>query len=268
MSPDDVFGDEMNEPHDLDDAAAESLLAGTARAADPELADLLGDVRVAFTSTPPAVGEELAALIGRPAPVVRPFGTWTRLRSSRMAKIAAGVAAAVAATGGLAVAGALPAPVRHAIHHIGVGHDNPQHGHHEPRAVDNDTSTTMVREGTTSTTIDDRGQDRGDDRGGEVESEHANDDHGHGGPTPTTIEDRGDNGGPGTVDEGHVGSDDVGPKGGDTPTTVGTPPTTVDNRGSDGTDGGDHSGPGGGDARDGGDTSGSSGSDSGTGGGD
>ena len=62
MNGGDVYPGEMNDPHDLDDATAEALLSGATHSAPSQLADFVGDVRVAYTSTP-AASAEIAALI-------------------------------------------------------------------------------------------------------------------------------------------------------------------------------------------------------------
>ena len=125
MSADDVYPYEMNESHDFDDTEAEILLSGAGQDVDPRLADLLGDLRVAYTSTPLAAAAELSALMGRtlqPAPVPSRLSRWLeRARSSMLARIGAATAAVLAATGGLAVAHALPAPVQDAVSHLGIG---------------------------------------------------------------------------------------------------------------------------------------------------
>jgi hypothetical protein len=122
MSPDGVHRNEMDGSHDFDDAAAEALIRGAGADIDRRVAETLGEMRAAYVSTPPAVGATLAALIGAAPPVaphvVRRF---ERVRSSMLAKVGAAAAAVVAATGGLAVAGALPAPVQDAVSHLGVG---------------------------------------------------------------------------------------------------------------------------------------------------
>jgi hypothetical protein len=115
MSGDDVYGSEMNEPYELDDAAAEATISGRGHAGDPALADLLGDVRVAFTSQSLSMNEQLASFIGSDAPTPVPSRRFSRMRSLIAAKIAVASAAVVVATGGLAVANALPAPVQHAV---------------------------------------------------------------------------------------------------------------------------------------------------------
>jgi len=142
MSAGDVYPNEMNEPHDFDDAAAEALLAGQ-RGVSPQLADFVGDVRVAYTSTP-AVGAEIAALMGARPPVPAPSSATRRserMRSTMLAKIGAATAVVVAATGGLAAAHALPAPVQEAVSHLGIG--TPLHsGSETPLVEDSSTSTT------------------------------------------------------------------------------------------------------------------------------
>ena len=60
------------------------------------------------------------------------------MRSSIITKLGAATAAAFAATGGLAVAGALPAPVQNAVSHIGVG--KPTH-HARTTTVEDDETT-------------------------------------------------------------------------------------------------------------------------------
>ncbi len=132
MSDDGVYPREMNAPHDFDDAAAEALVSGHGHGVDSGLADLVGDMRVAYTS-PPALGAELSALIGvglSPAPTSPSSRRFERMRSSVIARVGVATATLVAATGGLAVAHALPAPVQDAASHLGIGapaHHNDQH---------------------------------------------------------------------------------------------------------------------------------------------
>jgi len=127
MSPDGVHRNEMDGPHDFDDAAAEALIRGAGADIDRRVAETLFEMRAAYVSTPPAVGGTLAALIGAGPPVApRAAGKFERARSSLLAKVGVAAAAVVAATGGLAVAGALPAPVQDAVSHLGVG--SPAHG--------------------------------------------------------------------------------------------------------------------------------------------
>jgi hypothetical protein len=112
----------MDGPYDFDDAAAEALLRGAGHDVDAGLASLLGDLRLAYTSCQPIVSADLAPFIGsstaRAAAVTSP--SLGRVRSA-VAKIGVAAAAVVAATGGLAVAGAVPAPLRDALSHIGIG---------------------------------------------------------------------------------------------------------------------------------------------------
>jgi hypothetical protein len=125
MSKGAVYRNEMNAPDDFDDAVTEALLAGHGHEHDPGLADVLADLRVAYTQSAPAVGALLSAFLARSAPAVPappPRHSWfERLRSSMVAKIGAATTAAVAATGGLAVANALPAPLQDTMSHLGIG---------------------------------------------------------------------------------------------------------------------------------------------------
>jgi hypothetical protein len=129
MSDDDVHRSEMHAPDEFDDATAERFLAGGGRGIDPRLADALHDMRVAYSS-PPAVGAELSALMSPPAAASNQPASarrFARMRSSIIAKIGVAAAAMVAATGGLAAANALPAPVQDAVSHLGIAsgpHDN------------------------------------------------------------------------------------------------------------------------------------------------
>lgn len=153
MSGDDVHPDEMNgEPPDLDDAASEELLRGAGAEVDPAIAQVIADMRTAFTSKPPVVGAELAALMAGSSAVNSSAARrkFERLRSSMIAKIAAGAAAAMAATGGLAVAGALPAPVQHVFSAIGIGSDSP---HHTDPPILVDSSTETKHDDETGTTL-------------------------------------------------------------------------------------------------------------------
>jgi hypothetical protein len=131
----------MDRVHDFDDAAAEALIAGAGADVDPQLAETIGDMRAVYSSFPPGVGSALAAWIGVSAPAV-PFAArrFARMRSSMVAKVGAAMAAVVAATGGLAAAGALPAPMQDAVSHIGVGrpaHDSRDKHNGKTKSDDN-----------------------------------------------------------------------------------------------------------------------------------
>jgi hypothetical protein len=152
MSGDDVHPDEMHTPDDFDDAATHALFAGSGREIDPQLADVVADMRMAYVSKPPVVGAELSALMSgsvpAPAPASPPARRSERMRSSIIAKVGAATAALFAATGGLAVAHALPAPVQDAVSHVGVG--SPAHHSNKHSAISRETAA----EDSTTTTVD------------------------------------------------------------------------------------------------------------------
>jgi len=186
MSEDDVYPGEMDAPHEFDDEAAEALLSGSGRGIDPQIDDLFDDMRVAYASQPPAVGAELAAVLAEAevtaeAPPARRF---ERMRSSIVAKAGAAAAAVVAATGGLAVAHALPDSMQDAASHIGVGAPahRGQSGDVRLEVRPDDPTTTTIE--ATSTTVPDGENDaveRGDDNDqGAVVGSHEgdNDDQG------------------------------------------------------------------------------------------
>jgi hypothetical protein len=166
MSERDVHRNEMNEPYELDDATADALLGGAGSAADPALAALLGDVRRAFASPAPPAGAALAAFLSGGAAVIelpqhrRP----SRMRSILAGKVAAATAAVAAATGGLAVAGALPAPVQSVLSGAAssVGLDLPS-GSDDGGGTGSDTTVpttdTTAADATDSTHPDNHGKD-------------------------------------------------------------------------------------------------------------
>jgi len=95
MSGGDVYGPDMEDESAYD---------------HPTLADLLGDARVAYGARTPRVGPALAEFFhAAPLPARR------KPMRRALAQLAAATTAVVAATGGLAIAGALPAPVRDAL---------------------------------------------------------------------------------------------------------------------------------------------------------
>jgi hypothetical protein len=188
MSDDDVYRGEMDTPHefDFDDQAAEALLSGSGRDADPQLADLFDDMRVAYTSQPPAVGAELAAVLAEAelVPKASPTRRFVRMRSSLVAKVGAAAAAVFAATGGLAVAHALPASMQDAASDVGIG--APAHrAHHADDTLqvtsDDSTTTTVEHAATTVPEHENEGVEPGDDNApGAVVGDHQgnNDDQG------------------------------------------------------------------------------------------
>jgi hypothetical protein len=142
MSGHGVYRSEMNEPPDLDEATIEALISGTGGEADPALADLISDVRAAYTTVLPPPSAELSALMGVAQPLTASSGVsrFERMRASTLAKIGAATAALLAATGGLGIAHALPGPVQDAVSHLGIGSSS----HHNPDATAAHDSTTTV----------------------------------------------------------------------------------------------------------------------------
>lgn len=69
------------------------------------------------------------------------------MRSSIIAKVGVAIAAMFAATSGLAVANALPAPVQDVTSHLGIG--APAH-HHDTASTAGDETTTTIEETTTT----------------------------------------------------------------------------------------------------------------------
>jgi hypothetical protein len=134
----------MNEPYELPDAALEAFFAGEDGVVDPRLAEFIADVRIAYTSIPPAPEAELLALMSTTQPVPSPPRSLARFCSAMLVKIGAATAAVIAATGGLAVANALPAPLQDAASNLGIGAP----AHHASRYL----TAEVVDESTTTTT--------------------------------------------------------------------------------------------------------------------
>jgi hypothetical protein len=156
MSGAGVPPNKMDGPYELDDASIEALLAGDGHAVDPLLADLLGDLRATSTARTPRVRADLAALMGAPVNKATATSSSTptkrRIRS-RLAKLGAAAAAAVvAATGGLAVAGALPPPIQNALSQIGLPTASSGPSHHHPVDTTPITQPTTAADPTTTTT--------------------------------------------------------------------------------------------------------------------
>jgi hypothetical protein len=151
MSGDDVHRNDMDGTFEFDDEAAEALLAGRGAGIDPALSELVGDIRTHFSTAIPAVGLELSTFFGEEPQ------RFVRSRARLGAKVAAAVAACLAATSGLAVAGALPGPVQHAVSRaaggLGVHVPDQHHGSGQPRVlVGLPEETTTTAGGTASTT--------------------------------------------------------------------------------------------------------------------
>jgi hypothetical protein len=137
MSAGGVYGDDMEDLPDFD---------------DPALSELLGDVRSAYRSQLPA-SLALAELFDA-VPKAHRSASMRRV----LAQLVAATTVVVAATGGLAVAGALPAPVQNVVSSAadGVGVDVPQGDDATPpgAAADDTTTTTVDEPNTTSPTTD------------------------------------------------------------------------------------------------------------------
>jgi hypothetical protein len=127
MSGSDVYGDDMEELPDFD---------------DPALRDLRADVQAAFSTRPPVASPALVELF-EAAP--RPHRSTSMRRV--LGQLVAATTVVVAATGGLAVAGALPAPVQDLVSDTAgtVGVDVPDS--EEPPSSE-------VPEGSTTTTVE------------------------------------------------------------------------------------------------------------------
>jgi hypothetical protein len=158
MSGDDVHRNEMDGTFEFDDDAAEALLAGRGAGIDPALADVVGEIRTHFSTATPAIGLELSAFF-REEPQ-----RYVRSRVGFAAKVAAAVAACLATTSGLAVAGALPGPMQHAVSRaageLGVHVPDSDQGSAQPRVfvgapdsttTDPNATTTSEPEGSTHT---------------------------------------------------------------------------------------------------------------------
>jgi hypothetical protein len=105
----------MDDYTNFNDAAAEALIGGETGATDPALAQLLGEMRTTFAASAPVVGHSLAAFFHDPASASLRTSRFARSRAAVAARMAAAIAVATVAMGGLAAAGALPAPVQSAV---------------------------------------------------------------------------------------------------------------------------------------------------------
>ncbi len=156
---------------------------------DPSLRDLRGDARVAYEAPALSASPALVAIFesGAIVPTDTPR-SWTVRR--RFAQLATATVAVVAATSGLAIAGALPASVRGVFSNDDDTVEAADEG--EPAEVpldDLDPTTTTTAEPDTSTTLplttttlapgEDGAGEHPDNHGGEV-SEVARDDSLHG----------------------------------------------------------------------------------------
>jgi hypothetical protein len=123
MTRRDVYEDDMSDPFDRD-AIAERMLTGTGQQVDPALAEFLAIVRSIHQAAAPAPNSDLEAFIAPAYTAAAPFPTPARRhgrRIIRVARLSAIGTAFFAATGSLAMAHALPAPVQDLASHLGVG---------------------------------------------------------------------------------------------------------------------------------------------------
>jgi len=108
MSGDDVDGNEMDDLNDFDDVTTEALMEGFGGDAEPAVGAFLDAVRSTYRSQPLVMDLALASFLTDelrpPSPAKKRF---SNMRSLLTAKVALTVAAVVAGTGGLAVAGAI-----------------------------------------------------------------------------------------------------------------------------------------------------------------
>jgi hypothetical protein len=164
MTFDDVdpFEMEPRDHHGIDDHVANELLTGRGHDLEPALADVLGDVRVAFGSAVPAAGAELEAVMTAHDLESRHGRRTARMRIRFATRMATAASFALVATGSLAIAGALPGPAQDTAERVAaaVGLDiaaeksSPPHGKSGedrggPRASSTTTPSTDEPEGAT-----------------------------------------------------------------------------------------------------------------------
>jgi hypothetical protein len=196
MSGPDVHNNKMDGTYDLDDTAVEALLRG--HGDDPALSEALGSVRGFYAADAPALSPALASFIAIQSTVVEPLtrpestgSSKARSMRTRFAARTAAVAATfVAATGGLAAAGALPGPVQRAVSHAAseVGVHWPEGSNGVPGAGDDGDPTnnhgTPGGRGTNGSNANNTPTSHPDNHGGEVSGVAHDDsqsgcDHGH-----------------------------------------------------------------------------------------
>jgi len=142
----------------------------------PTLADLLGDARVAYGVRPPRVGPALAEFFhAAPTPLRR------KPMRRALAQLAAATTAVVAATGGLAIAGALPGSVQELVSGNDAGDGVPLEltDGSTTTSFDVETTTTVADGAPTTVPADPSDREHPDNHGAEV-SEVARDRSLHG----------------------------------------------------------------------------------------
>ena len=178
MSGHGVYGDDMDDVPDFE---------------DPALDDLLARVRVTYRSQTPPASPPLADFFAA-APRLHRSNSMRRV----LAQLVAATTVVVAATGGLAVAGALPAPVQHVVSSAadGVGVDVPQGDDATPPTdpVDDTSPTTAVDESTTTvdepTTVADGTDESADDESADSADEGATHSDNHGAEVSAVARDK------------------------------------------------------------------------------
>ena len=160
---------------------------------DPALDDLLGRVRRTYRSQTPPASPPLAELFAA-APQLHRSNSMRRV----LAQLVAATTVVVAATGGLAVAGALPAPVQNVASSAadGVGVDLPQDDDvtSPTDPVDDTSTTTAVDEPTTTvnepTTVADGTDESADDESADSADDSATHPDNHGAEVSAVARDK------------------------------------------------------------------------------
>jgi hypothetical protein len=154
MTDHDVDGDDMKEDFDFE---------------DPALADVVVDVRRAYRARPLTASLVVAELFEAEPTDHPPVSRSTSMRR-RLAQLATATIAVVAASGGLAIAGALPAPVQDVVSGAAdeVGVELPESEEPAPPEADATTTTVPEPEPTTVPDEDERVDEPGDAESGDA----------------------------------------------------------------------------------------------------
>jgi hypothetical protein len=242
-------GSEMPRPGSFDDDAIDALLAGNPAGQDAAgVSSFIEDLRTAAEAVPtpsPALAAAITAGgISTHQPNVAQWRKWRMKIQGFVAglgiagKLALGVGVAAAATTSAGAAGVLPGPVQHAVSDA-VGAVTPfsipdggHHDAHDGNLADGDaTTTTTVREVTTTTLHKGAHDGDGGDQGGDKGTKNGDGDGGAIVVTPTTVSEHHGDGAPSTtttVAPDNGSHDNTGPnQGTDDGNDNNTTPTTV-----------------------------------------